>query len=350
MTPSESFDPQAVDPFYELFTEAESPKEPEIRADFPEPRAEKYKALEYKALEPESALGSSLPEPVFPESAFPEPAPESAFPDKTETSPFINWQEHLLPISCVAEEDSLTVLRMELETAHQLLQYQQGILDSLTEQLTNRDLQLQHVQTELSSVQQTCDRHFAKLTESEGICRDLKTQLRRQQQRVLQYRNLLSDQVLIESAAKTTLASFSSRRSVIAMGYESVAVERHGKAHSNLAPQDPTAGNTSANLSAQPLSAKPNPVSAWSAPRPIGLTGPLACYRKLATIRMAPSQTEEVLTAADPAKALTAAESNKVSVKVPAKGPVKGPLVETIGGAEAEVRVELPSFTRQGLS
>jgi hypothetical protein len=223
--------------------------------------------------------------------------------EQTDANPCLHWQEYLLPISCITAEDNLAVLQKELETAHQLLQSQQGMVDSLTEQLTNRDLQLQHAQSELACVQQTCDRQSAKLTESEGICRDLKTQLRRQQQRVLQYRSLLSEQI-----SGPVLTPFSGSVSV---GYEPASIESVAAA------------------------AKSNPVSAWSAPRSIGLTGPLACYRELATIRMAPSQTESDSSSlsGEDIKGYTAAYSAYISES------------ERLGNRH-EVRIELPKFTR----
>jgi exonuclease VII large subunit len=220
--------------------------------------------------------------------------------EQTDANQCMHWQEHLLPVSCIAAEDSLAVLRKELETAHQLLQSQQGMVDSLAQQLTNRDLQLQHAQNELASVQQTCERQSARLTESEGICRDLKTQLRRQQQRVLQYRSLVSEQM-----SGPMLTPFSGS---VSMGYEP------------------------ATHSVEVATAKSNPVSAWSAPRSIGLTGPLACYRELATIRMAPSIAESgssSLLADDYSAYLSEAEHLD---------------------SRQQVRIELPKFTRTASS
>jgi hypothetical protein len=265
MTQSESFDPLSINPSYEQLADVE----------FIEVESLSLESLERKKAE------------------------------QTDASLCMDWQKHLLPVSCIAAEDSLAVLRKELETAHQLLQSQQGIVDSLTQQLTNRDLQLQHVQNELACAQQICDRHSTRLTESEGICRDLKTQLRRQQQRVLQYRSLLSEQM-----SGPMLTSFSGS---VAVAYESAP----------------------ASVEAVAAAAKSNPVSAWSAPHSIGLTGPLACYRELATIRMAPSLAESGASGllADETKGHTAAytpyvsEANRLN-------------------SEPEVRIELPKFTR----
>jgi hypothetical protein len=205
------------------------------------------------------------------EIKFPLETQSSANRSKSpEIPPFVHWQEQLLPLSCVAEEDNLTVLRMELETAHRLLQHQQRLIDSLAETQTNQDLQLQHTQTELTATRETCDRQSESLVEIESICRDLKTQLRRQQQRVLQYRNLLNERTANPISFQPTAQSFT--ETMVSVGYQAIAVE----SHSAVARQHPKAS-------------KPPAVAAWSAPESIDLTGPLACYRKLATIRMTPA-------------------------------------------------------------
>jgi exonuclease VII large subunit len=228
-------------------------------------------------------------------------------PEQTDTVPFENWQAQLLPLPCIAAEDSLDVLRFELERAHQLLRQQQNAIDALKQQLTNRELQLQHLQCKLTSTQQTCEGQAAKLSETDGICRGLKTQLRRQQQRVLQYRNLLSEQV--SSAA---LMPFSNSGSMLAVN------------------SDPTVSEVRPAV-------RSNPVSAWSAPQTIGLTGPLACYRELATVRRASSQ-RQAMSSEFQAEAFNDRPSD----------------VSSVSGADTlpthyESRIELPSFTRSNL-
>ncbi len=274
MTQSESFDPQSIAHSYEQLANIEF-----IEVESPEVESLSMESLERKKAE------------------------------QADANRCTHWQEHLLPASCIAAEDSLVVLRQELETAHQLLQSQQGMVDALTQQLTNRDLQLQHTQNELTCVRQTCDRQSTMLTESEGICRDLKTQLRRQQQRVLQYRSLLS-----EHMSGPVLTPFSSS---VSLGYEPAASVEAVAA------------------------AKSNPVSAWSAPRSIGLTGPLACYRELATIRMAPSTSESGSSLlADDVKGYTAAYSAYLSEAEPLDG----------GQQQQQMRIELPKFSRTASS
>ncbi len=241
----------------------------------------------------------------------------------------IHWQEHLLPLSCIAQEDSVTVLRQQLETAHQLLLAQQATIHTLTENLTNCDLQLQHTRQELSAAQQVCDRNSAQLTESESICRDLKTQLRRQQQRVLQYRNVLNDRIGNPQSLSVTTQSF--QETMVSFGYESIAVATE-KPRSNR-PQRPA-------------------VAAWSAPESIDLTGPLACYRKLATIRMSTSiirvesgSKGTLKSAAENSETKTSKTAHKTHVLEPN-------YLEPIGleplevSPKQEYRIELPSFTQ----
>lgn len=227
--------------------------------------------------------------------------------------PYIHWQEHLLPFPCVSQEDNLTVLRLELETAHQLLQHQQAVINTLSEQLTNRDLTLQHTQDEQTTLQQTCHQQTSQLTEMSAICRDLKMQLRRQQQRVLQYRDLLKT----AQSAHSAPISASLSDAVMSFGYDAIAVETPSRA---AAPKSP-------------------PVSAWSAPESIDLTGPLACYRELATIRMT---TARIRLEAKPLQT-----TPPKSTPILPSAPIISRKAETQNLAIASaIKVELPSFTK----
>ncbi len=242
--------------------------------------------------------------------------PQDDDAEVTESSiPYLHWQEHLLPLSCVSQEDSLTVLRLELETAHQLLQYQQTAIDALSEQLTNRDLALQHKRDELSKVQQISHQQASQTSELGAICRDLKMQLRRQQQRVLQYRDLLKTESVMDTAPTPT-ASPRFSESAVSFGYDSISIE------------------ACARSAAVP---KPVPVSAWSAPESIDLTGPLACYRELATIRMTTARIR-----------LESARSSTLAQSAPVLPSIAADPAYPAHGSEGSsvVRVELPSFTR----
>jgi exonuclease VII large subunit len=234
----------------------------------------------------------------------------------TEVSPpYIHWQEHLLPFSCVSQEDNLTVLRLELETAHQLLQHQQAVINTLSEQLTNRDLTLQHTQDERTMLQQACHQQTSQLTEMSAICRDLKMQLKRQQQRVLQYRDLLKTAQSIHTEPSPIGSGLTD--GVISFEYDAISIETHSR---SAAPKSP-------------------PVSAWSAPDSIDLTGPLACYRELATIRMT---TARIRLEAKPFQ-----PTLQTSPPILPSAPTISRKSETQTSSVASaMTVELPSFTK----
>jgi hypothetical protein len=270
-------------------------------------------------------------EPTLSPQSYQHPA-EIKFPLETQSSThcsqsstipaLVHWQEQLLPLSCIAEEDNLTVLRIELETAHQLLQHQQSLIDSLAENQTNQDLQLKHTQVELAATRETCDRQSERLVEVESICRDLKTQLRRQQQRVLQYRNSLNERTANPISFQPTAQSFT--ETMVSVGYKAIAVE----SHSVVAQHQPQKAS------------KPPAVAAWSAPESIDLTGPLACYRKLATIRMTTSMIRMESFSRGSMKAaihanIDPANANQTEVMSPK--------------TQSSSQIELPSFTRSSL-
>jgi exonuclease VII large subunit len=230
---------------------------------------------------------------------------------------YLHWQEHLLPLSCVSQEDNLAVLRSELETAHQLLQYQQTAIDTLSEQLTNRDLALKHKQDELSKAQQIAHQQSAQISELGAICRDLKMQLRRQQQRVLQYRDLLKTEPTMATVPTPSVSARFSE-SVVSFGYDSISIEACSRASAT----------------------KPVPVSAWSAPESIDLTGPLACYRELATIRMTTARIRlESVRSSQPAPVLPAIAAHSIYPEAQ-RHEAQGSDLPSV------MRVELPSFTR----
>ncbi|WP_404788217.1 hypothetical protein [Altericista sp. CCNU0014] len=269
-----------------------------------------------ESFDPES-LGEYLTPPKsWFTGEFAQPLPPDDNSEVAESSlPYLHWQEHLLPLSCISQEDNLTVLRLELETAHQLLQYQQTAIDALSEQLTNRDLALQHKQDELCNAQQVSRGQTAQISELGAICRDLKMQLRRQQQRVLQYKDLLKTQSVVD-AAPVASANPKFSESVVSFGYDSISIETR-------------------SCSKTP---KPLPVSAWSAPESIDLTGPLACYRELATIRMTTSRI----------RLESSTWSSVHTQPAPALPSVAAGTVGSEGqrSAGTAMRVELPSFTR----
>ncbi len=267
-----------------------------------------------ESFDPDAFLdGLPLTQPWFSGGSLPPVSPDPASEMTEVSQPYLHWQDHLLPLSCVSQEDNLTVLRLELETAHQLLQYQQSAIDTLSEQLTNRELTLQHTQDELSTVQQTAHQQTSQITELGAICRDLKMQLRRQQQRVLQYRDLLKT-AQVESYTPPSMVPTLSEP-VVAFGYNSITIEAYSPKSVSKSP----------------------PVSAWSAPESIDLTGPLACYRELATIRMTTTRIRLETKPSRPAQQ---------SLLAPQSTPTRQTEAKNNTSTGSTFMVELPSFTR----
>jgi exonuclease VII large subunit len=173
------------------------------------------------------------------------------------------WQDQLLPVDTVLAEEDVTVLRQELETAHHLLQYQQRLIDSLTEQLVSYETHQAQLHHDLTKAERDSQREAEKLKEFQAICQDLRSQLRRQQARICEYKTVFkgnSNHTLVSPAAHKV----SSHR-LVSFGYTSLAVENRPSAPSS-------------------------PVSPWSATDPANLSNAFAiCCRQLATLGLARS-------------------------------------------------------------
>lgn len=173
------------------------------------------------------------------------------------------WQDQLLPVDTVLVEEDVTVLRQELETAHQLLQYQQRLIDSLTEQLVGHEAHQSQLEQDLADAQRHSHKEAEKLKEFHSICQDLRSQLRRQQTRITALKQN-SNSILPPSAGKVT-----SRR-LISLGQAAGAVD------ASFTPQT-------------------SPVSPWSATAPVNLASAFAiCCQKLATLNLNQAQETEV--------------------------------------------------------
>ncbi|PZD73557.1 hypothetical protein C1752_01888 [Acaryochloris thomasi RCC1774] len=205
----------------------------------------------------------SLPEP-FDRSTFKQSQshhsvdPLSAPSETLETQPIGDWQEQLLPVATLMSEEDVTVLRQQLEAAHQLLYYRQNLVDSLTEQLVSGQTHLAQVERDLEEAQHNCARQADKVEDVQSVCQDLRSQLRRQQQRIGEYK-----QVLKQSGQLPRPAGQLATQGFVALDYDSLSG----------APVDEN-------------EAKAAPVAPWSA-EVADLAGPLAIYRKLAEMTMA---------------------------------------------------------------
>ncbi|ABW27870.1 hypothetical protein [Acaryochloris marina] len=165
------------------------------------------------------------------------------------------WQDKLLPVDTVLGEEDVAVLRQELETAHNLLQYQQCLIDSLTEQLVGHESHRAQLEQDLENAERDAHREAEKLQEFQSICQDLRSQLRRQQARICEYKTVLKNNsnTFVPNAKVTP-------RQMVSFGYATVAVD------------DSLLTSSSA-------------VSPWSATDPSSVSDAFAiCCRKLAAL------------------------------------------------------------------
>ncbi|MEO0377505.1 MAG: hypothetical protein AAF329_23465 [Cyanobacteria bacterium P01_A01_bin.17] len=206
----------------------------------------------------------SLPEP-FDRSTFKQSHahhsvdPLSAPSETLDTQPIGDWQEQLLPVATLMSEEDVTVLRQQLEAAHQLLHYRQNLVDSLTEQLISGQTHLAQVERDLEGAQHNCARQADKVEDVQSVCQDLRSQLRRQQQRIGEYKQILKQSGKLPRPA----GQLATQEGFVALDYDSLGG----------APVDEG-------------EAKAAPVAPWSA-EAADLAGPLAIYRKLAEMTMA---------------------------------------------------------------
>jgi|GEM_PF-2768750 len=207
------------------------------------------------------------------------------------------WQEQLLPVDTVLVEEDVTVLRQELETAHELLQYQQRVVDALTEQLVGYEAHQAQLQKNLEIAERNAQREAEKLQESNLICQDLRSQLRRQQARICDLKH--------NSNTLMSHSKVSSRR-LVSFGYASVSID------------DQFATSSS-------------PVSSWSATDPVNFSDAFSiCCRKLAALGLEDSPKPQNN---DPRRLPTTTHQPADNIKQSLGQPVLPPL-------------ELPSFVQ----
>ena len=214
--------------------------------------------------------------------------------------PSNRWQDQLLPVNTVLAEEDVTVLRQEVETAHQLLRYQQRLIDSLTEQLVSHEVHQSQMEQDFADAQRHSHKEAEQLKEFQSICKDLRSQIRKQQARICEFKTVLKQN------SNTLLPDKVSRR-FVSFGYASVSVDDHF---------------------ASPSSS----VSPWSASDPVNLTNAFAiCCRKLATLGLEQTPEIEVEESSSPQML-----SPQVSVSPHRQPASHSPLAS----------VELPSFVK----
>lgn len=235
----------------------------------------------------------SLPEP-FDHASY-EANASSMSPDSLDSQQACNWQEQLLPVTSILQEEDVTILRQQLEAAHQLLRYRQNLVDSLTEQLVSDQTHLAQVEQELVDERTQCTRQTEKVDDIQAVCQDLRSQLRRQQQRIGEYKKILKQSGQLPRPA----GQLAPQQGFVPLDQDALAEES---------------------------AAKTAPVAPWSA-ADVDLAGPLAIYRKLTEMTMA--------------TAAARAQQKRVQKRAEPRPFVP----ENYNLQSAGHRVELPSFT-----
>ncbi|HEY9845616.1 MAG TPA: hypothetical protein V6D03_05400, partial [Candidatus Caenarcaniphilales bacterium] len=126
--------------------------------------------------------------PISSESKLPEAktSKQSAFP-AMEAAPAPS-APHFNPLTAFSQPKAASPA---LEISHRMLQYQQNLIESLTEQLASSQAHLAQLELQLASVQQRYEEKSQLLQQSEATCQDLRTRLGRQQQQTLQFKTAL---------------------------------------------------------------------------------------------------------------------------------------------------------------
>lgn len=214
----------------------------------------------------------------------------------------------LMPLSELAEEGSLATLRRELQKAHQLLAQQRSEIRDLVEQADRREILLHQAQQERETLQQSCDRQSEQMVEMQSICRDLKMQLKRQQQRVLQYRTL-PDQSQQGGLFSESLQSF----------------------------QDaPCESRPTVSVNWNKAASKIQVDEEWILQKTQQLMGPAVAHRKLLTLGLS---TASVMTESNHEPSLTQVYEN-ITIETSTSPQI------TQAGRTAKFQVELPCFTQ----
>lgn len=131
-------------------------------------------------------------------------------------------------------------LQPDLSSARQMLQHQQGLVESLTEQLASSQAHTAQLECDFAALQQRYTEQSYHLQETESACLDLRTRLHRQQRQTLQFKAAL-EQCLESSALQ------SHSRIGIEAGSAPVSPVREGTSLSNSEPAQPSPSLTKLN-------------------------------------------------------------------------------------------------------
>jgi len=109
-------------------------------------------------------------------------------------------------------------LRQELSSDQQMLQYQQGLIESLTEQLASSQAHTAQLESDYAALQQRYIEQSYHLQQTEAVCLDLRTRLHRQQRQTLQFKTALEqclEPSVLPSASKTGVPQWSAPASPV---------------------------------------------------------------------------------------------------------------------------------------
>ncbi|MCM1984861.1 hypothetical protein [Lyngbya confervoides] len=188
--------------------------------------------------------------------------PDGMPPEEARFSPHSHWNEAPLPDSTPKAAD-LATLRRQLQSAQELLAYQQSVIDSLTQQVSERDTLLARSEQQIERLQKQADLHQLELAEVRSICGDLRMQLQRHLGRRV---SPPLSQGPAPDPSQTLPEAVPPKGDLISFGYESMA-----------APMGSTAAAT-----------KAPPVQVWSAKPAHGcFQSAFSAYRKLTTFIVA---------------------------------------------------------------
>ena len=226
---------------------------------------------------------------------------------KLQTSP--SQPAQTPPRTLHAARQEKLVLFQELETACQLLQYQQSLIESLTEQLTHSERFIVQLENELIQAQQRCEQQFQKLEEAETTCQDLRSQLYRQKNQTLQFKAAL------EKCVEASIASNQSnldREFYVLVASEPVALQ-----------PSPAVSVT-----------KTQPIQPWSEPQPLQPIHAGTIYKQQPTTKVETLATQTV-----PVKT-NSPDADRSQVDHPSGSQIKHP-------NRLSSQIELPCFLRR---
>jgi hypothetical protein len=172
-----------------------------------------------------------------------------------------SWHTQLTPVDSLQDEQDLELLRQQLASAHQLLDYQASLIHSLTSQLSTQESVLKQTEQALAQTEQRCEQQALQLEEDKAVAQDLRAQLRLQSRRYGEDTKTVSQVPASARFSHSRVASTRVRTESVSFGYETLA-----------------------EIQSPGVDTKSPPVRAWSASETFEITSAVAVCRKLSTL------------------------------------------------------------------